>query len=63
LIEAIIVGIAIGSYIFYGQILVDWLQTQAVLPQVDSSQLYALVAVVVVLMAELLGMLLTRGMK
>lgn len=61
-IQTLIVSVAIGWFIFYGDPLVAWVKTTFNLP-VESAQLYALCAVFVIVAAELVGMLLTSGMK
>ncbi len=62
LIETAFISLAVGVYIFYGQPLVDWLKIQLAVT-LDSSQLYAVGAFLVVLGSTLVGKVFTRGMK
>ena len=61
LIETIIISLAIGVYIMYGQIVVD--QFVAPLNILPSTYLYAFGAFIVVILSSIAGKMLTRGMN
>lgn len=60
-IRTVILSSLVGLYIFYGYTVVDGLALQFGLE--PSSYLYAVGAVFVILVAQLIGKLLTRGIK
>lgn len=62
IIQTLFVSVAVGWYIFYGQGFTEWVQATFNLT-LESTQLYSVCALVLIVFAELFAKLLTRGMK